>query len=737
MDDTQENPYVTSLASHLRSSARLWAAALVLLTTLLGVGVSPAHAAAVCTTSGNVVTCTYSFTGAAETFTVPAGVSSVHVVARGAAGGTGSQNRAGESLGGRGAEVSADLAVSPNQDLVLVVGGAPAAGDCYPDVRCIGGFNGGGTSYFGGGGGGASDVRVGGNGLAQRVLIAAGGGGGGESFFCGSTLVAGGNGGDAGSAGSAGQGCQGISGGAGGQPGSQAAGGAGGAPAGGNGTLGAGGNGGGDTGGGGGGGYYGGGGGGDLDLTPDFRELTAAGGGGGGSNLVPNSGQSGTTTQPAAIIVTYTLPAPPDSTPPVITPTVNGTLGDNGWYVSDVAVSWTVVDAESAVTGQSGCGAQSITNDTAGVTLTCSATSAGGTGRQTVTIKRDATAPTIVGAPSPAPNGNGWNNGDVTVTFTCGDNLSGVASCGPDQTLTSDGANQAATGTVTDLAGNDAATTVSGIDIDKTAPGVTIAAPAAATYFLNQAVAADYSCGDGGSGVASCTGTVADGASIDTGSLGAKTFTVNAVDNAGNPGTASVSYQVIPYFPRTGFLDSFNRANGNVGGNWDGFTLSAFYKIAGNKLDVQAGGLLVWKPTSFGTSQEAFVTLSTIDTASASQGLLLKVQSGNILNSGAISVVYDAKAKAVRVSTLRLGQGGAWTPYANQPATFANGDQLGARVGADGSVTIYKNGTMISTVTLNATDQAFFNSKGGKIGLWSVGAPRAVFDDFGGGDVTL
>src|SRR5262245_35509620 len=45
------------------------------------------------------------------------------------------------------------------------------------------------------------------------------------------------------------------------------------------------------------------------------------------------------------IIVHVVAPPPPaDSTPPVITPNVSGTLGDNGWYISDVTVSWSVVD---------------------------------------------------------------------------------------------------------------------------------------------------------------------------------------------------------------------------------------------------------------------------------------------------------------------------------------------------------------------------------------------------------
>ena len=37
-------------------------------------------------------------------------------------------------------------------------------------------------------------------------------------------------------------------------------------------------------------------------------------------------------------------PVSDDLTPPVITPTVSGAAGSNGWHVSDVTVSWTVTD---------------------------------------------------------------------------------------------------------------------------------------------------------------------------------------------------------------------------------------------------------------------------------------------------------------------------------------------------------------------------------------------------------
>lgn len=42
--------------------------------------------------------------------------------------------------------------------------------------------------------------------------------------------------------------------------------------------------------------------------------------------------------------------APSDTTLPVITYSISGTSGSNNWYTSDVTVTWSVTDPESAVT---------------------------------------------------------------------------------------------------------------------------------------------------------------------------------------------------------------------------------------------------------------------------------------------------------------------------------------------------------------------------------------------------
>lgn len=79
---------------------------------------------------------------------------------------------------------------------------------------------------------------------------------------------------------------------------------------------------------------------------------------------------------------------------------------------------------------------------------------------------------------------------------------------------------------------------------DTTPPDITITSPTAATYLLNQAVPCAYSCGDSDDTVTVCAGPVPNGADIDTASIGARTFTVNATDSHGNSSSSSVNYSV-------------------------------------------------------------------------------------------------------------------------------------------------------------------------------------------------
>jgi hypothetical protein len=85
---------------------------------------------------------------------------------------------------------------------------------------------------------------------------------------------------------------------------------------------------------------------------------------------------------------------------------------------------------------------------------------------------------------------------------------------------------------------------ISGIKVDKKAPAIALTTPAnGGSYIVGSVVNASYSCSDtGGSGVATCVGTVPNGSPIDT-SAGPKSFTVNSTDVAGNAApTVTASY---------------------------------------------------------------------------------------------------------------------------------------------------------------------------------------------------
>ena len=116
-----------------------------------------------------------------------------------------------------------------------------------------------------------------------------------------------------------------------------------------------------------------------------------------------------------------------DSTPPVIVPTITGPLGANGWYTGNVAVTWSRSDPESGISSTTGCATTTIIVDTAGTTLTCQATSGGGTSSQSVTIRRDTAAPTVaLASPMPTLYDTG---AAVNAAFTCADVTSGASSC--------------------------------------------------------------------------------------------------------------------------------------------------------------------------------------------------------------------------------------------------------------------------------------------------------------------
>ncbi len=122
---------------------------------------------------------------------------------------------------------------------------------------------------------------------------------------------------------------------------------------------------------------------------------------------------------------------------------------------------------------------------------------------------------------------------------------------------------------------------VSTFTVDTVAPKVTITAPAdGVSYTQGDVVKSSYSCSDPGSGVARCVGAVANGSALDTSTVGDRTFTVNAIDRAGNATSTTVRYAVAAG-PAGGVGGS--QTNTNPGGGGGG-TGTAPTGTAGSKL---------------------------------------------------------------------------------------------------------------------------------------------------------
>jgi hypothetical protein len=154
---------------------------------------------------------------------------------------------------------------------------------------------------------------------------------------------------------------------------------------------------------------------------------------------------------------TVTVSAPSDTTPPVISYTLDPATpdGEDGWYTGDVLLNWTVNDPDSGITSSSGCDDLTISADQDATTYTCTATSAGGTNSvTTVAIKRDATKPDITWNGGPEAGGS-YYFGSVPTAPTCDatDDLSGPDGCSVSGYSNATG-EQTMTATAYDKAGN-------------------------------------------------------------------------------------------------------------------------------------------------------------------------------------------------------------------------------------------------------------------------------------------
>jgi hypothetical protein len=238
-----------------------------------------------------------------------------------------------------------------------------------------------------------------------------------------------------------------------------------------------------------------------------------------------------------------------DSTPPVITPNVTPAAPNgNGWYKDDVSVSWTVSDAQSPITSKSAdCDTTTnITADTtaSGQTVTCSATSTGGTDTKSVTIKLDKTAPNNFQFVGGINDGDSFPFGSVPDEPTCTADgaVSGLASpCQVTGYGTAVGPHTL-TATATDNAGNEGTSEIS-YTVTKATQEITGFDPIADKTYGDPDF--DVSAQGGGSGepvtftaTGDCT---VDGATVSITGAGSCTVTAHQDGNANYEAAKDVS----------------------------------------------------------------------------------------------------------------------------------------------------------------------------------------------------
>jgi hypothetical protein len=396
---------------------------------------------------------------------------------------------------------------------------------------------------------------------------------------------------------------------------------------------------------------------------------------------------------------TYTVVRDKDLSAPVVVYTLDPATptGDDGWYTGPVSLKWSVTEAESPETlTTKGCEDRSITTDQAATSYTCSASSEGGDASESVTIKRDATAPEVSydGVVSGTEGANGWYTSAVSVRFAATDSLSGPASA--TQQVTSSGDGSAVTlgsPAFSDTAGNTTAAgdaTSPAFKIDTQRPNAPTASlsplPNGAGWNNGDVVVHFAPAGDNGpSGVASCTAdrmVTTEGAD--------QTVSGTCTDEAGNE---SVVTEVAVDLDRTApTVDSTVTVAGTAGKNgWYTSDVEVTFKASDALSGLHADTA---KVTSSGEGATVEVTSP-----------VFADRAGNTTAAGAVSKTYKVDKTAPTAPTFNGGPGATYY-FGNDPVapTCSSSDTtsgLASCVVTGGGSTVGQH-----TYTATATDNA-------------------------------
>ncbi len=226
---------------------------------------------------------------------------------------------------------------------------------------------------------------------------------------------------------------------------------------------------------------------------------------------VPSGLASGTTYPNAIVGGLNTISAPPFTV--LATPSITSLSPATGAVGASVTIAGTNFGATQGTSTVKFNGTTATATSWSSTQIVVPVPSGATTGNVVVTVSGVAsngvnfivgTPPSIAASVSPAPNAAGWNNINVTVTFTCTSGSSPITSCTAPISVATEGANQTVSGTVTDTAGFSISTNVT-LKIDRTGPAITVSSPVDGASFTSANLAISGAAPDALSGLSSVT----------------------------------------------------------------------------------------------------------------------------------------------------------------------------------------------------------------------------------------
>lgn len=183
----------------------------------------------------------------------------------------------------------------------------------------------------------------------------------------------------------------------------------------------------------------------------------------------------------------------------------------------------------------------------------------------------------------------------------------------------------------------------------------------------------------------------------------------------------------------TDTLDDFNQSSQSLSSDWTGGTATTHYIVKDNSLRVKNGGLAFWDDP-FGDSQEAAFRMTKPGKTKAGEvhALLMKAELEADGSGSAIRIDYVNKLKKISISRMDIAANGsvALQSIGLFSATLRKGEELRARILANGSIQVFIEGAPVGGAFNAGSDYA---ARGGMIGLFS-NAKNGTLDDFSGGN---